>query len=277
MVMPIGSTHVSQGAEVHGRWLISGLGRSCRKDRAMGFTRELVLDHIPRPLAAEHYQGLEVIIFLSQSQKLRSRTPNAEISARSALRTFMLRVAKETNSPTPLHLIDHLERYCTSHFPLWRHEEFNSAAITYEVVNYDPLDLLPCTHGLRDFYILRGVVRFSAACEYTTQRAQHLGDAIYLCIHSTSPPALPIGTESIPRSGRLYLCNASPVILSPEEFVAAGDRANEVAKLKVFEAMSRSTLNYTWYGTSISWALYSSRIHFVDSGFRPTLADMTAD
>jgi len=62
--------------------------------------------------------------------------------------------------------------------------------------------------------------------------------------------------------------------LPSDELLAAGNKAKEVAKLKVFEALFTMVINY---GIRPTWEAYNSRIHFVNPGFRPTLADLTED
>jgi hypothetical protein len=133
----------------------------------------------------------------------------------------------------------------------------NMPTITCEFVDYIFDRFGPTFFSI---YLMGGVVDLSSAFIHAPIRVLTLGTDIDFCL----------GSE---RAGRLYLIGVPPLILSSEELVEAGDNANEVAKVKLFDSrpLSRGGRPRT------SWELWKSRVHLVNPGFRPTVADLTAD
>ena len=140
---------------------------------------------------------------------------------------------------------------------------------TYEAVDFD--DTIETEWmGLGDFYAMRGVVRFPVLCGFDSRRLTQIASGINSCLTRSTSLSLPFQMQA----GQLYLCGVPALVLSPIELAVAGDNANDVAKLKVFDAISALVNDY---GARATWEAYNSRIHFVNPGFRPTLADLTED
>jgi hypothetical protein len=74
---------------------------------------------------------------------------------------------------------------------------------------------------------------------------------------------------------RVYLCDVSRLILSPQELVTVDKDANHTAKAKVFNAC-RVRFGAVDLTASQRWEYYDSRIKYVDAGFRPSAADVAA-
>ena len=186
------------------------------------------------------------------------------------LADFAAQTAQNRISTTPLHIVEHLGK---GNGWLHHYDELNAprsgwAPTTYEVV-YDDLDDGASWMILSTFYLIRRVVRFSTSCGYNSRRVKYLATAIYSSMNQiTNPLSFGIGL------GRLYLCGVPALVLSPNELLAAGNKANEVAKSKVFNAIPALVINY---GIRPTWEAYNSRVHFVNLGFRPTLADLAED
>jgi hypothetical protein len=189
-----------------------------------------------------------------------------------AFASFVAQAAENRASSTSLHIVEHLGGRSWSQWYRCRrpYRRFSWAPITYEAMEYDH-DVQTPQIALSEFFLMRGVVRFSTSCGYDLRRLAQLASTIHYCIRYSYP--LSPQTPQM-RSGRLYLCGVPALVLSPEELIAAGDKANDIAKLKVFDAISALVINF---GPRTTWEAYNSRIHFVNPGFRPTLADLMED
>jgi hypothetical protein len=182
---------------------------------------------------------------------------------------FAVQAAENRILTTPLHIVEHLGgRWCYCQWGKLLRSDWGPT--THEVV-YNDSNIEKSHMILHQFYSNRSVVRFSASCGYDSSRVEQLATAIHSCLNQSFPPFSQ--TYRI-RPGRLHLCGVPALVLPSDELLAAENKANEVAKLKVFEALSTMVIKY---GTRATWEAYNSRIHFVNPGFRPTLADLAED
>jgi hypothetical protein len=76
--------------------------------------------------------------------------------------------------------------------------------------------------------------------------------------------------------GQIFLCDFSRLILKPDELIAAGGEANDSARLKVFKLLDYNGAAKHW-SEAKKWDHYTSMVKFVDSGFRPSEADVAAN
>jgi hypothetical protein len=75
-------------------------------------------------------------------------------------------------------------------------------------------------------------------------------------------------------SSRIYLCDVPKFVLSPEELVVAAENVDHVAKLKVYNIYALETADHST--ESLRWIDFDSQVRFVNSGFRPSPADVIA-
>jgi len=71
------------------------------------------------------------------------------------------------------------------------------------------------------------------------------------------------------------LCNVSQLILDPHKLEAAAGKANESAQLKLFKRLWYYSTAKQWSDAK-KWDQYISMVKFVDSGFKPSEADVAA-
>jgi hypothetical protein len=109
-------------------------------------------------------------------------------------------------------------------------------------------------------YTVRAIVRFQEPDpKRLGQYAEPICDLLRQCLRSEcrSPP------------GRLFLCDVPQLVLTPEELEAAGDTAEEVALVKIFDAWPS--------GPKPAWEIFTSRVQLVKKGYRRSMEEDAED
>jgi hypothetical protein len=253
---------------------------STRKDTATTFTRKLVFDAAPREILAPHYRGVEEVSITSDCLDWELSVPHVrehEIKENARLlREMITTLSRERSSSTRSHVSVKSTGICESGktgslFPSDGQHSTDIDA-TYDFPNlsiWSSLDLA---------YRLRGVVRYNRchldfdgnnAERPQDRNAKELGENLEQAMRRYDGGLEP---------GCLYLCGLPQMVLTPEEIEAAGDDVDEVALLKVHNAIPLSARwRYRPHPTPIKWQDFQSKVKLVGPGFRPTRADLAAE
>lgn len=223
-----------------------------RKDIATTFTRKLVLDSVPWRARPEHYTTTTTVV-VTAGPLIGSDGFDAY-----PLFMFLRGIAKGHNSSTPPHILfdgrkcrspdtfDELLDYLIS----------TPITATQEYLGFGHLyfgDLLDVAYRMRA--ILHIQPRLDGHADDLTILSFRLLDLIEHYM------------KDYP-GGQVYLCGVPDLVLTPPELLAAGDDANDMSRVKVYQCMSALSYSHTQ-----TWDHFKSNVQFVNPGFRPTLVN----
>jgi hypothetical protein len=223
-----------------------------RKDIATTFTRKLVLDSVPSRILGEHYIAATNVVVTAGS------LVESDCFEAYSLSIFLGAIAKGNISSTPPHILFD-GRKCRSEdtfTQLLDHLLSTPIAVTQEYLGFDYIyfpDLLDVAHKMR------AVLHIQPRFDVLTILSFCLIDLIEHVM------------EDCP-DGRLYLCGVPELVLSPTELLVAGDKANDRARVKVYQHMSQ--LSPAYPQPEVDWDLFKSHVEFVNPGFRPKLPEV---
>jgi len=230
--------------------------RPNRKDIATTFTRKLVLDSVPSRIRGEHYIAATTVVVTSGS------LVESDCFEAYSLSVFLGAIAKGNISPTLPHILFD-GRKCRSPDTFMQLLDYllsTPIAATQEYSGFDPLyfgDLMDVA------YRMRAVLHVPPRLAIHTETPLVLNfRLLHLAEHEI---------QQYP-GGRLYLCGVPELVLSPAELLAAGDKANDVAEITVFRYMFEYNLQ-SGEQPDLAWDHLKSHVQFVNSDFRPTLAE----
>lgn len=244
-----------------------------RKDRAMKFSRKLVLDKLPTWDLARYFEFQQTIKEVGATHKCLHEDINQQECP--DLYLTLSKLAPTDDEAPPLHITCHLPQAqrCTYLYQLIKlgsHDPIHSSnLITYEIFTM-PISSEEWA-SLDIAFALRAVVHFG--CTPTANpddRARMISSQLLECFETGE-------TDPLFNSGPIYLCDIPKLILSPAELYTAVDH-NETALRKLFNG-----LNYLTYPEPQSepdtiprtkWETFTSKVKLVESGFRPSRADL---
>lgn len=192
----------------------------------------------------------------------------------SDIQRFLSILAKFQN-PDPLHVRIRLTGN-REYSDLCQFASFQTPSldpITYEIFNLPVFNykFQPHFKPLWVVFCLRVVVHFSfryltgPGCWGKTPRqiTEALGSEM-LDAFQRSTAVYPVAT------GRLYLCDVPKLVLTPQEYAAAID-INEIALRKLYDKLDGKPYDQK----RPSWKDFNTMVKLVESGFRPSLAELT--
>lgn len=256
-----------------------------RKDAAVAFTRKIIFDCVPQSVLSNSFKSVEEVVLTARSycmnydDKWYQEDPHTLKQCLSAL-------ASTKGLSNPLHMTIHVPR--GKDFDICGMEDlfdgFPPVPIICEIMDLPPQDSEDWSDSFALAYYFGGVLHVSACscgdCQdpkFVDCRDDFAKDVAHelegLLEHDEGSAG---GDGAGKPPGQIFLCDVSRLILKPDELIAAGGEVNDSARLKVFNLLDYDGAARHW-SEAKKWDHYTSMVKFVDSGFRPSEADVAAN
>jgi hypothetical protein len=243
--------------------------------------RKDILETSVDRISPECYKELDQVVITASCLKVDLLEPQAHADNL----TYLLKtIANARISPTPLHVVIHSEDQACA---FWEHighswQTNKMSPITYEFRDYTLDKSWPT---LAWIYSMRALVRLKQS-GHSAQWRINLYPQLTMCRINAEFQGI----------GRIFLSGVPSQVLEPEHLEAAGENANEVAKQQVLdligsyisgEEYKRKTRRRDMSESDRKkddliripsfQSVFVQSIQFVDSDFKPTMADLTED
>jgi hypothetical protein len=177
--------------------------------------------------------------------------------------------ASESAASIPLHVTIHMSRESVYN----NIRDVLSTDMLSMPISCDFLDAILDNCGntvMRLAYEVGGVVDFTSDLDRI--EADFIEDQCLLVSYLAAGLAQTLHRDKHHRNpGKIYLSDISRFILSKKEMISAAGKYNEVAKVKL---CNLCPFQMSVHAQETKWDFFASRVELVDSGFRPSQAEM---
>ena len=243
-----------------------------RKDTAASHTRKIIFDSTPLTGLSTAFRKVDEMVITAQCLVKAMAVGKPELNMQ-LLKLYICLLGNKAVKSTPLHLVIHFAGMNDMRLGYLFDDILTLVPLTVEL-----LDMRITSATITDLFIafrIGAIIKFS--CPGLLDHDELARDAAnlldnWLCVGAC------VCVEACSRYlGQIYLCDIPQLIFPPEEFaeaIAAGT-ANRDARLQLWELIASRDRAAVEEGLW-KWNLLSSRVHLVESGLRPQLAEAAA-
>jgi hypothetical protein len=144
--------------------------------------------------------------------------------------------------------------------------------IIYEILDITHQNSYDLCDTFRLARVFGAILHFATTCQ-STETTDHRDDFAKDIAYEVENLSNYTSDDDHRLPNQLILCNITRLVLKPDELIAAAGEANDFARLKIFKLLKHYGTATRWSDAQ-KWDHYISRVKFVDSGFRPSEANM---